>query len=131
MPTGRRKRHSSDKVLPHAKLWLERDGEYVFGRGISEILKAVERTGSIKAAARRLGKSYRFIWGKIKRTERAIGVPLVHTHVGGQGVHRSDLTDVARDLVRGFDALRGRVFEVVHQEFHEFLRPHLERSLDP
>ena len=131
MLSGPRKRRSSDKVVPRAKLWLERNGEYVFGRGISEILKAVEQTGSIKAAARRLGKSYRFIWGKIKRTERAIGAPLVHTHVGGQGAHRSDLTDLARDLVREFDALRGRVSEVVNQEFHEFLRPHLERSLDP
>ena len=36
-------------------IWLEVDGQYVFGRGISEILKAVERTGSIKAAAHALG----------------------------------------------------------------------------
>jgi len=128
---GSRKRHSRDKVVPRAKLWLESNGEYVFGRGISEILKAVEQTGSIKAAARDLGKSYRFIWGKIKRTERAIGVPLVRTHVGGKGVRRSDLTELGRDLVRDFDALRGRVCELVDREFHQFLRPRLERRLDP
>jgi molybdate transport system regulatory protein len=130
MPVSR-KPHSAGRVVPHAKLWLEKDGQYVFGRGISEILKAVERTGSIKAAADDLGKSYRFIWGKIKRTERAIGAPLVHTHVGGKGVHRSDLTDLARDLMRDFDALRGRAFELINHEFRETLRPHLDRRLDP
>ena len=56
MPPISRRPHSTDKVVPHAKLWLERNGQYVFGRGISEILKAVERTGSIKAAADHSGR---------------------------------------------------------------------------
>ena len=102
---------------PRVKVWLEAGGEYVFGHGMSEILKAVESTGSIKAAAHKLGKSYRYVWGRIKKTEEAIGQSLVDARVGGRGPQRSCLTPVASQLVADFDALRSRMFEVVQQEF--------------
>jgi molybdate transport repressor ModE-like protein len=121
MSGASQKNRVRDDVIPRAKLWLEADGEYVFGRGISEILKAVEETGSIKAAAGQLGKSYRFVWGKIKEAERALGAPLVRTQVGGSDSHRCDLTDLARELVRDFDALRERVFVLVRREFRRGL----------
>jgi molybdate transport system regulatory protein len=126
MSGASRKSRLSDVVVPRAKLWLEADGQYVFGRGISEILKAVDQTGSIKAAADQLGKSYRFVWGKIKEAERALGAPLVLTQVGGSDSRRSDLTDLARDLERDFDALRERVFALVRQEFRQGLRATLK-----
>jgi molybdate transport system regulatory protein len=114
---------SSPRSIPayrlscRAKVWLELDGRYVFGLGISEILKAVDRTGSIKAAAQELDKSYRYVWAKLKETEQALGVPLVRARVGGKGVRRSELTSLAQDLVAEFDALREDVFETVESTF--------------
>jgi len=99
------------------KVWLEIDGQYVFGYGLSEILKAVEATGSIKAAADLLGRSYRYVWGRIKEAERTIGEPLVSTRVGGAGSSRSSLTKLASRLVADYDALRQRMFEVVQEDF--------------
>ena len=104
-------------MKPRVKVWLEVDGEYVFGFGMSEILKAVRAAGSIKAAAERLGKSYRHVWARIKEAEQALGEPLVHTRVGGQGTSRSSLTERATRLVEDYDALRRRMFEVVREEF--------------
>ena len=105
------------------KVWLEIDGQYVFGFGLSEILKAVEAAGSIKAAAGSLGKSYRYVWGRIKKAERALGEPLVETRVGGKGTSRSSLTELAGRLVDDYDALRGRMFDVVGQEFSSRFDP--------
>jgi len=99
------------------KVWLEMDDNYVFGFGMSEILKAVQSAGSIKAAANELGKSYRYVWGRIKKAEQAIGEPLVETRVGGKGTSRSALTELASRLIADYDALRGRMFDVVQQEF--------------
>jgi molybdate transport system regulatory protein len=99
------------------KVWLEKDGQYVFGLGLSEILKAVEAAGSIKAAAGLLGKSYRHVWGRIKKAERALGEPLVETRVGGKGTGRSSLTALAGRLLADYDALRRRMFDVAGQEF--------------
>ena len=99
------------------KVWIEMDDQYVFGHGISQILKTVDTAGSIKAAAKQLGKSYRYIWGRIKKAERALGEPLVQTRVGGKETGRSLLTERAGRLVADYDALRQRMLDVVQQEF--------------
>lgn len=117
----------AERVTPRAKLWLELGGQYVFGRGISEILKAVQQTGSIKAAAKQVGKSYRHVWDKIKQAEQALGAPLVRTQVGGKDARRSELSELARDLVRDFDNFRQRLFELVEVEFSERLRDTLQK----
>lgn len=105
------------QIQPRVKIWLEMDQQYVFGFGISEILKAVRESGSIKAAAESLGKSYRHIWARVKEAEKALGEPLVDTRVGGRGTGRSSLTELACRLVADYDALRGRMLEVVEEEF--------------
>ena len=111
-------RHLRQLVFkPRIKVWLEVEGRYAFGFGISEILEAVDRAGSIKQAACDLGKSYRHVWDRVKKAEAALGCPLVETHVGGTGTRRSFLTAEARRLVAGFLALRTRVAQVVEQEF--------------
>lgn len=104
-------------MTARVKVWLEIDGRYVFGYGVSQILKAVESTGSIKAAAGSLGKSYRYVWNRIKNAERDLGESLVETQVGGKGIRRSSLTELAGQLVADYDALRQRTFEVVDEEF--------------
>ncbi len=108
---------SAGTIQPRVKVWLELDGEYVFGHGLSRMLDAVRETGSIKEAARKLGKSYRYIWGRIKQAEESIGESLVETQVGGKGAHRSDLTPRAQELLDAFYALRQRMTEVLEEEF--------------
>ena len=117
MARSRRNLAKRKRLEARVKVWLEIDGEYVFGFGISEILKAVGSAGSIKGAADELGKSYRYVWGRVKKAERNLGQPLVETRVGGPSSSRSSLTPLADQLVEDYDALRQRMFDVVHQEF--------------
>jgi molybdate transport system regulatory protein len=104
-------------LVPRVKVWLETEGEYAFGFGLSEMLQAVDRAGSIKQAARDLGKSYRYIWGRIKKAEETLGQQLVETQVGGKDTQRSSLTPAARQFVEDFLALRRHLMTVVEQEF--------------
>jgi molybdate transport system regulatory protein len=115
-PATRRRTKQAD-LSPRVKVWLEIDGRYAFGFGICEILQAVDRAGSIKQAAADLGKSYRYVWGRVKKAEQSHGRRLVETQVGGQGAQRSALTPEARKLITAFLALRGRVTAVARQEF--------------
>ncbi len=117
----------ADRVTPRTKLWLEVNSQYVFGLGISNILKAVQNTGSIKGAAKKVGKSYRHVWDKIKQAEQALGVPLVRTQVGGKDARRSELSELAHDLVRDFDAFRQRLFDLVQVEFAHRLQDTLQK----
>ena len=127
MADSRRRRARRKGMKPRVKVWLEIDGQYVFGFGMSEILKAVGTAGSIKAAAELLGKSYRHVWARIKEAEQALGEPLVHARVGGQGTSRSSLTERATRLIEDYDALRRRMFDVVREEFSSRFQP-LRRS---
>ena len=105
-------------VQVRVKVWLEIDSEHVFGRGICDILLAVQETGSIKDAAAQVGKSYRHVWARIKEAELAIGQPLVISRVGGKVPRRTELTPLATELVRDFVDLRGRMIELAGQQFN-------------
>jgi molybdate transport repressor ModE-like protein len=114
--TSRHRKPAS--LVPRVKVWLETIGRrYAFGMGLAEILQSVDQAGSMKQGAANLGKSYRYVWGRIKDGEQALGLQLVETQVGGQGSQRSSLTPEARLLVDNFLALRGRMIEVLQQEY--------------
>jgi len=104
-------------LVPRVKVWLEVGGQYAAGLGISEILQAVDRTGSIKQAANEVGKSYRHVWERVKEAEAALGIGLVETRIGGKDTRRSCLTADARRLVAAFLTFRRRMMEVLNEEF--------------
>ncbi len=128
MVRSRRNLSRRRQIQPRVKVWLELGDQYVFGFGLSEILKAIQTSGSIKAAAELLGKSYRHVWTRVKEAEEALGEPLVDARVGGKLVNRSSLTELAGRLVSDFDALRQRMFEVVQQEFSSRFAAALDRQ---
>lgn len=111
------------RIRPRVKFWLEINGERAFCPGVCCILQQIERTGSIKDAAAAIERSYRFVWGKLKDVEKALGAPLVEARVGGKQEHRSVLTPLGRQLVRDFEALRQELFEIMDQNF----APRLQR----
>src|SRR5262249_26327966 len=104
-------------LQPRIKIWLETGDRYAFGFGICEMLQAVERSGSIKQAAADLCKSYRYVWGRIKEAEAALGRLLVETQVGGKDAQRSRLTPDARRLVATFLKLRHEMKVILRDKF--------------
>ena len=64
---------------PHIylKLWLQQENKILLGLGRAQLLKKIEELGSLKKAAEHLGMSYRAAWGRIKRTEEAMGFALL------------------------------------------------------
>jgi molybdate transport system regulatory protein len=88
----------------HAKLWLETDnGQLLLGEGRLKIFKAIDRTGSLSAAARDLGMSYRAVWGKVRATEERLGIKLIDTAAGGHKRGGSQLTAKGRRFIEIFE----------------------------
>jgi len=114
--TKTNRRNKQIPLVPRLKVWLEAEGNYAFGFGLAEILQAVDQAGSIKQAASNLGKSYRYVWGRIKKAEEALGHQLVETYVGGKDTQRSFLAPPARQLVDDFLAIRSRMMDIVERE---------------
>lgn len=104
-------------LQPRIKIWFESGGEYAFGYGLCEILEAVREQGSIKLAAASIGRSYRYIWGRIKDAENILGYELVQTRVGGKSDNRSELTQDAEHLLDSFLSLRESMKKEMDREF--------------
>uniref|UniRef100_B8DK11 Putative transcriptional regulator, ModE family n=1 Tax=Nitratidesulfovibrio vulgaris (strain DSM 19637 / Miyazaki F) TaxID=883 RepID=B8DK11_NITV9 len=83
-------------------LWLEEDGEMVFGMGRAMLLLAIDEHGSLKKAAEALGMSYRAAWGKLKQTETALGLRLVEKAGSNREGYR--LTSAGREAMDRFRA---------------------------
>jgi len=87
-------------MRPRAKFWLETDeGEYLMGPRTLRLLEAVQQTGSLKAAAREAGFSYRSAWSRVRRVEAALGFKLIESHSGGEGGGSSRLTPEAAEFL--------------------------------
>src|SRR5512135_3940413 len=85
-----------------SKIWLEVDGEPVFGRGRRLLLEAIAVHGSINRAAREVGISYRRAWSHIKAMEQRLGIVLVTRQAGGRNGGGALLTNDARRFLRKF-----------------------------
>ena len=60
-------------LCPRSKLWISSDeAEGVFGDGKWRLLEAIEKDGSLNAASRSLGISYRKAWGDLKKAESCL-----------------------------------------------------------
>jgi len=110
------------KLVIKSKIWIEdENGDLIFGSGRMKILKAVEKHGSILAAAKELRMSYRAAWGKIKAIEERIGKPLLHRRTGGASGGGSDLTPVGKELIRRFEYLDNIVKNAADKSLKSFL----------
>ena len=105
----------------HSKIWIERRGEVVLSEWRVELLEAVEETGSLAAAAAKLGVPYRTAWDRIKEAEERLGVRLLRTESGGAEGGGSRLTEEARDLVARFRRVTAGVAELVERRFRDEL----------
>lgn len=61
---------------------------------IAQLLEGIAETGTVRAAADKLGISYRTVWGKLEAAERALGQQLVIKNKG----HGSVLTQAGEHL---------------------------------
>ncbi|VVE35973.1 winged helix-turn-helix domain-containing protein [Pandoraea soli] len=83
-----------------------RDGDTpVFGPGRLTLLRAIEATGSISAAARRMGMSYRRAWLLVEAMNHEFREPLVTRHIGGVAGGGAQLTPFAQNLAAHYDTL--------------------------
>ena len=97
------------------RLYILSGDKRVLGKGGVQILSAVDRLGSLSAAAKELEMSYRFVWNSIRRTETRLGEPVVFTRRGGtphsrkKGGGSTKLTPIAKDLLRDYRIMEERL----------------------
>jgi len=106
-----------------SKIWIEVNGEPVFGRGRRFLLEAIDSHGSINQAAQEVDISFRKAWGHINAMEERLGVKLVERQIGGRNGGGAVLTADARMFLKKYEALEKGIQEFVDKKFRGIFYP--------
>ena len=87
------------------KIQLQCGEEYALGPGKADLLEAIGREGSISAAGRALGMSYRRTWLLVDAMNRCFAERLVETVLGGGPDRGARLTDNGRRVLAAYRAM--------------------------
>ncbi|MCE7912444.1 MAG: molybdenum-binding protein [Candidatus Brocadia sp.] len=104
------------------KIWFEKDSSVAFAEGRRMLLEAVDRLGSLNAAAKELGMSYRAAWGKIKATEQVLGIKLLEVTTGGKGGGGATLTAEAKELISKYRKYTDKMTRAMEKEFQRIFQ---------
>jgi molybdate transport system regulatory protein len=108
------------------KVWLEADGEKLFGDGPCDILSRIERTGSLRQSAAEINMSYSQAWKLVQMIEDNLGYPVLDKQAGGAGGGHSTLTPRAATLTRAYSQFRREADHQLDLLYKKHLAPALK-----
>ena len=92
------------------------------GPGKAELLERIAQTGSISAAARAMGMSYRRAWQLAEALNRDFGQPVVATAIGGKRGGGARVTPFGRRIVRRYRAMEEKASAAIAPDLRRFSR---------
>jgi molybdate transport system regulatory protein len=92
------------------------------GPGKADLLRAIEAAGSISAAARDLGMSYRRAWLLVDTMNQSFKTPVVETLTGGQKGGGARVTELGHEVLDRYLAMEAKAMASVQKEMAEFIR---------
>jgi molybdate transport system regulatory protein len=101
---------------------LERD--IAIGPGKADLLEGIAATGSIAAAGRRMGMSYKRAWLLVGTMNRCFRAPLVEAAKGGTSGGGARLTPLGTEVLTAYRRMEGRAERAVAADL-----AHLKRRL--
>jgi molybdate transport system regulatory protein len=119
------KKTTGARLKIQARLML--DDEIAFGPGKADLLDAIQATGSISAAGKQLGMSYRRAWMLVDSMNRCFQQPLVQTATGGTQGGGTQLTETGLDVLKRYRVLQNEINQLSAQHFPE-LKPLLRKK---
>ena len=102
-------RRAKGRAIARAGLTIRIDlGRFGYlGPGKIALMELISKHGSISAAGRRMGMSYRRAWLLVDEINQIFREPLVATQLGGSGGGGARLTQLGREVVAPYRAIEG------------------------
>lgn len=91
--------------LPRLRLRIVLATGQLFGPGKADLLEGIAEEGSIAAAGRRMGMSYKRAWQLVDAMNGAFHGPLVASAKGGRAGGGAQLTPLGMDLLARYRAM--------------------------
>src|SRR5687768_13419287 len=92
------------------------------GPGKAELIERIAQTGSISAAARAMGMSYRRAWQLVEALNRDFEKPVVLTAIGGQRGGGARVTPFGAELLRLFRTMEEKASDAIAGDLRRFER---------
>lgn len=97
------------------KLFVKSESAYALGPGKVELLRLVQELGSLLKAAQKMGISYRWAWGRIKKTQEELGVPLLARCDKGVAGRANSLTPEAKEILQWYGKCEEKLNAVLEE----------------
>jgi molybdate transport system regulatory protein len=111
-------------------LRINLDPEGRIGPGKIELLERIATFGSIAAAGRSMGMSYRRAWELVEELNTIFGKPVVERQIGGKHGGGAKLTVLGLALISRFRAIERAAIEVA-QGHIAALQVEVDRPVEP
>lgn len=111
------------------KLYLEDDSGKFMGIGVLWLLKAIEKSGSLRSAASELGISYSKAYGMVDNLEKALDQKMIERKKGGQDRLGASLTPFAKEFITLYDDFQSDCKHLLDRPFASFKKK-FDRLLD-
>ena len=92
------------------------------GPGKAALVAKIEQTGSISAAARAMGMSYRRAWQLVDALNTSFSEPVVRTAIGGKRGGGAGVTPFGREVLRLFRAMEDKASAAIARDLQQFSR---------
>jgi molybdate transport system regulatory protein len=115
------------KPLLRAQLRLMLGDEIAFGPGKADLLDAIQDTGSISGAGKKMGMSYRRAWLLVDAMNRCFQQPLVDTAKGGSQGGGAQLTDLGKKILQEYREIQIDIAAITDQHL-QTLKPLLRKK---
>jgi molybdate transport system regulatory protein len=109
-------------IILKYKIWLETNEKAgVLGDGKWRLLKAIDETGCLTDAMKKLGLSYRKTWDNLVKIEETLGFKIVEKQRGGASGGKTVLTKEGKAIVDAFDKFHNKYDAIISQGLEEML----------
>ncbi len=110
----------SGKIRPRVRILI--GSATALGPGKVDLLQAIASCGSISAAARRMGMSYRRAWMLVATMNRCFHGDLVTTSTGGPGGGGAKVTPLGREVLSRYREMEAKAEACVSDEVAAFAK---------
>ncbi len=94
--------------------------EIAMGQGKADLLEAIAAAGSIAAAGREMGMSYRKAWLLVDEMNRCFANPVVEAVKGGANGGGARVTEAGREALRQYRNIQAKARIAIESELKTF-----------
>ena len=98
------------------KCWIEDDQEKFYGPGPNELIKRIQKEGSLSRAAAQMNMSYKKAWEMAQRLNHHSEEPLIILKKGGAHGGGAEVSPHALKIVEEYEKLQQKLSDMIAEE---------------